>query len=1031
MTNVSRGKEPQPFPMGRIYGDESRIAFIFYVLLSLVLVSLLAGVLILLSNKNELEALSTGVAILPVLIAFPLVYRKKFEAAASLLAISMITLMTVLAVLGQGIHNISVLGFPAVLIVSSLVVRRRIMLLLTIYSILCAGWLVFGDILGFFTPFPFAHSVPGDFPAIAMILIATALLVRMLTESLFNTNQRLQEELAERKQTEQALAFSEKKFHQAFHSSPVIMTIEDSNGMFVDVNQAFCEAFGYSREEVVGHKPSEFNLWGSEQDLQLVKKLNEAGGNLRNVELHIRRSSGEIGVVLLSTDRFEANGLTYDITSALEITKRIQAVEALRRSEALYRQAIEVANAVPYHQEYHVDGKSVVYDFIGEGIRQITGYGPEEFSEALWDSLTEERVLLDDLAQYPYQKAIQRVRSGASPVWKCEHRIRARDGSIHSVLESAVELRDQDGLSHGSIGLFQDITERKRMEEILFDEKERAEVTLHSIGDAVITTDVNSVVEYLNPAAEHLTGWSLQEALGQPVGEVFKVREEDSNHPAVNPVARCLELGQIYTVPPHSILVRRDGMEFSIADTAAPIRNRKDEIVGVVLVFHDVTEERRLAQQVAHDAMHDSLTGLVNRREFERRLERALVSVRERGFSHMLCYLDLDQFKIVNDTAGHAAGDEMLKQFTRLISSVFRKRDTFARLGGDEFGLLLENCDLDQALLICNEILARTRAFTFAWEKRNFQVGVSIGVTPVLAGRESVAQLLSKADIACYTAKDLGRNRFFVYHNEDSDAVQRHVEIMQAARMRDAIAHDQFLLYCQPIAMLKERQPVFNQYEVLLRMTDDKNQLVLPQVFIPPAERYGLMGAIDRWVIRQTLTAMSRHDMQGMQITINLSGNSLDDEHLLEYVLGQLQEFSIPPSQICFEITETAAIQHLNQAQAFARGFRQQGGKIALDDFGSGFSSFRYLKSLPVDTIKIDGSFVSGLLSNPGDLLMVEAITQIAHALDIEVTAEYAEDGETIERLREIGVERAQGFGIGYPAPVEDVWKPRNLPQPG
>jgi EAL domain-containing protein (putative c-di-GMP-specific phosphodiesterase class I) len=322
-------------------------------------------------------------------------------------------------------------------------------------------------------------------------------------------------------------------------------------------------------------------------------------------------------------------------------------------------------------------------------------------------------------------------------------------------------------------------------------------------------------------------------------------------------------------------------------------------------------------------------------------------------------------------------------------------------------------------LIICNEILAKIRDFPFIWAGRSFQVGVSIGVVPVTPQKESVAQLLSQADIACYSAKDLGRGRIFVYHADDSETVQRHGEILQAAHLRDAMANDEFRLFCQPIVRLSGDASELTHYEVLLRMADGSERLALPSAFIPSAERYGLMPAIDRWVIRQTFSAIRNHNAQGTQIAINLSGNSLDDETLLDYVLNQLHEFSIPPEQICFEITETAAIHHLSKAQRFIQGFRERGGKIALDDFGSGFSSFRYLKTLPVDYIKIDGSFVKDMLSNLSDQVMVEAITQVAHALGIKVVAEHASSRDIIEHLRQIGVEYAQGFGIGVPLPVE------------
>ncbi len=868
-----------------LLGGEDSIAKIFYWFLGLMLASLLAGIFILLSNKNILEAIFTGAAAIPVLLAIFLVYRKKAEGAATLLALVMIVLMTLLATRGQGIHNITILALPPVLIVVSLVTRKRTMALLTLSCIVSAAWLVFGDVYGLYSPNPTTHSVPGDFFSVSLVLITTAAMVRLITDSLYRSNQQLQNELKERELAEQALALSEKKFSEVFHTSPVMMTIEGDDHKFIDVNQAFLDGIGYRREEVIGSTASDLQIWASDEDVERVRKTVAEGNGVKNLELHFRRRSGEVGVIIMSSDRFEINGAPYELTSGL------------------------------------------------------------------------------------------------------------------------------------------DITERRQMEDTLFEEKELAQVTLRSIGDAVITTNIDAQIEFLNPIAENLTGWRMEDAIGRDLVDVFRVINEDSREPVVDPVARCLKEGCVVGLANHSILIRRDGSEFSIDDSAAPIRNRKGEIIGTVLVFHDITEERRLSLQVAHDATHDSLTGLVNRREFERRLEWALKSTKERDLSHVLCYLDLDQFKIVNDTAGHVAGDELLKQVTVLLSGLFRQTDTFARLGGDEFGLLLENCQIEQAQIICNKILAKTRNFSFMWDGNNFQAGVSIGIVPITAEKESVNQLLSQADIACYSAKDLGRNRYYVYQSEDVETARRHSDIIQAARMRDAVLNNQFILYCQPIVELASNRLEFVHYEVLLRMQNEENSLVLPNAFIPSAERYGLMPAIDRWVIRHTFSALSKKGLRDLQVTINLSGNSLDDENLLEYVLEQMQEFSIPPEQICFEITETAAIQHINKAREFIQGFRERGGKIALDDFGSGFSSFRYLKTLTVDYLKIDGAFVSEMLLNPGDQAMVEAITQVAHTLGIYVIAEHATDMETVNRLRELGVEGAQGFGIGFPIPVDEAWQ--------
>ena len=685
-----------------------------------------------------------------------------------------------------------------------------------------------------------------------------------------------------------------------------------------------------------------------------------------------------------------------------DITERKWAQKRLVESEQKYRQLIEALQ-----EGIWVIDQAANTTFVNSRMAEMLGFTAEEMmGKHLFTFMDERGVRIAE-------RNLERRQKGISEQHDFE--FMKKDGSrIYVALETA-PITDEKGNYTGAIAGAIDITERKRMEEILFEEKERAQVTLNSIGDAVITTDVDAKVEFLNPVAEELTGWKTEEAVGQPLSNVFRIIEEVSRQPAISPVERCLQEERVVGLTNYSVLISRDGKEYAIDDSAAPIRNRQGETIGVVLVFHDVTEERRLSRQVAHDAMHDSLTGLVNRREFERRLERALMNTKEHNSSHILCYLDLDQFKIVNDTAGHAAGDELLRQISGFLGDLFRQRDTFARLGGDEFGLLLENCELEQALVICTEIKAKIRDFPFVWAGHGFQVGVSIGVVPITDEKHSVHQLLSQADVACYSAKDLGRDRIFVYQAEDSDTTQRHREIIQAARMREATFKDQFRLFSQPIVQLKEGQSNPPHHEVLLRMVGNDEHLLLPTAFIPSAERYGLMPAIDRWVIRETLLTLARHGIKEMLININLSGNSLDDETLLEYVLEQLDEFSIPPDHICFEITETAAIHHLSKAQEFIHAFRERGGKIALDDFGSGFSSFRYLKTLPVDYIKIDGGFVSDMLSNPGDLLMVEAITQIAHTLKIQVIAEHTSSQEIIDHLCEIGVDLAQGFAIGFP----------------
>ncbi len=446
-------------------------------------------------------------------------------------------------------------------------------------------------------------------------------------------------------------------------------------------------------------------------------------------------------------------------------------------------------------------------------------------------------------------------------------------------------------------------------------------------------------------------------------------------------------------------------------------------MLGAVLVFHDVTETRRLTRQLEHDATHDALTGLINRQEFERRLARALASAQKYGQRHVLCYLDLDQFKVVNDTAGHAAGDELLKQINVILSGMFRERDTLARIGGDEFGLLLDNCPLDRAQIIAQTVVGHIGDHRFHWEGRTYQIGASIGLAPITAETRDTAQALTQADVACYIAKELGRNRVHLYQQEDSETVQRHGEILGAAGLRDALDRGRFRLHYQPILPVNASDPASIRYEALLRVASNDSpggdsELVLPAAFIPAAERYGLMGAIDRWVIQAAFRDYAGGiGRTGAQIAINLSGNSLSDKTLLDFIEARFAEHGIPPDRVCFEITETAAIQNLRHASELMVALKRRGSQFALDDFGSGLSSFHYLKSLPVDYLKIDGSFVKDMIENAHDCALVAAINEMSHTLGIRTVAEHVHSQAIVERLRELDVDFAQGYFLGVPMP--------------
>ncbi len=583
----------------------------------------------------------------------------------------------------------------------------------------------------------------------------------------------------------------------------------------------------------------------------------------------------------------------------------------------------------------------------------------------------------------------------------------------------AADVERTEELSRANAALATEVAERQRAEKALAEEKERAEVTLHSIGDAVITTDAAGGVLYLNPVAESLTGWSLEEARGKPLSAVFRIVHEGSGKRAPDPVRHCLKKRKAPPMARDIVLISRPGRRYGIQATAAPIRAHEGAVLGVVLVFNDVTEARQLAQEAVRQASHDPLTDLINRREFERRLEHSVASAKQYGMQHALCYLDLDQFKIVNDTVGHMAGDELLKQVTVLLRQKVRSRDTLARLGGDEFGLLLNNCPLGKAVEIAEMAVAEVRSFRFVWTEKTFQLGVSIGLVPITAGAEGTAQLLAQADVACYTAKDAGRNRVHVYEGEGRPSRQ-HAQIVRAAELRGAVEEDRFRLFYQPIVALQDDGEA-DHLELLLRMLDDDGKMVPPDAFIPAAERYDLIAAIDRWVIR---TAFGRHRWlfdTGSEIGINLSGNSLNDDSLLDYIQELIAEHDMPARYVCFEITETAAIHNLTKVISFIAALKEIGCRFALDDFGSGLSSLTYLKNLPVDYLKIDGSFVRNMAEDPIDRAMVAAINEVGHTTGVLTVAEHVENETILERLREMGVDYAQGYVLGRPAPIEEL----------
>ena len=573
------------------------------------------------------------------------------------------------------------------------------------------------------------------------------------------------------------------------------------------------------------------------------------------------------------------------------------------------------------------------------------------------------------------------------------------------------------------VGAFQDVTALRTVTAELAKQHELMRVTLQSIGDAVITTDASGCVTWLNPVAERMTGWLNAEAKGRPVGQVFHIVNEETRAPPESPVATCLQQGKAAGLANHTVLISRYGDEFGIEDSASPIRNERGDLLGAVLVFHDVTEQRRLSGEMSYRATHDALTGLVNRAEFETRLRRTLNKAHEDRSEHALLFIDLDQFKLVNDACGHSVGDQLLQQVSKLLGETVRARDTLARLGGDEFAVILDHCSADQAQRVAQQICERMDNFRFMHDERRFRIGASIGLVPVDNRWGTTAAVIQAADTSCYTAKEAGRNRVHTWFDTDQAMRARHGEMQWAARLEQALDENRFALYAQRIHALDQQTHGLHA-EVLLRMIDSDGSVVQPGAFLPAAERFHFASRIDRWVLRHAIDALqSLADLSSVDtLCVNLSGQSIGDRAFHRQAIDTLTEAGAEVcGRLCLEITETAAVTNMADASVFVDQVRALGVRIALDDFGAGASSFGYLKNLNVDLLKIDGQFIRDLLDDPLDDAAVRCFVDVARVVGVKTVAEFVDRPEVLDRVREIGIDFAQGFLLHRPEPIEAV----------
>ena len=805
-------------------------------------------------------------------------------------------------------------------------------------------------------------------------------------------------------------------------------------------------------------KPED-SLWVAHQEMQqrLVRRLvvTAEGGELLGIVtqssllrvLDPMEMSGAIDVLHASiqeqTSELQKAIASLSLTNARlesEIATRVQAEVRLQLLESA---VVNANDAIVIMDAGHSDISDPAIIYVNEAFTQMTGYRPEEIIGQTPSCL---RGPDSDGAQVA---KIRRAFSRREPL-RLELINYRKDGSTYWVELNSVPVADELGKVTHWVSVQRNISDRKRMEQAFFDEKELAQVTLQSIGDAVITTDAGGCIFTLNPVAQKLTGWSTLEAQGLPLASVLRIVDETTRMLIENIAQIALCEGRIVDQGHNSLLIARNNREFAIDHCVAPIHASNGEIVGAVVVFRDVTKVRTQARQLTWQATHDPLTQLVNRREFEYQLEHALHSAQGYGQEHVMLYLDLDRFKIVNDTNGHIAGDELLRQVSLLFKTNIRKTDILARLGGDEFAVLLYNCPPEQGLQVAELLLQSIQEFRFGWLDKTFSIGVSIGLVAVNPKTASTSAVLSAADIACYAAKNKGRNRVQVYEAGDRELIKQHGETQWVVQINQALEENRFRLYSQPIVQLNSPTTTGTHCEILLRLQLATGQLVSPMAFIPAAERYNLMHAIDRWVIRtlfsnlsKTFTAhllvqnpggdsdkivslpacsilsnsQSSSGQYSSLYAINLSGDSINEEKFIEFIQEQFSIHQIPPEIICFEITETVAISNLSKAASLIWKLKELGCQFALDDFGSGMSSFAYLKNLPVDYIKIDGNFIKNIADNPIDIAMVEAITKIAHVMGIKTVAEYVESQIVMDKLKELGVDYAQGYYLGKPQP--------------
>ena len=839
-----------------------------------------------------------------------------------------------------------------------------------------------------------------------------------LIDDLHRSNSTLQGNVEEHQQTLNELRESERRFRSLIDGSiQGILIHRDWKPLFA--NQSFINTLGFDSEDELLNMESLEHLFSSYELKRLeAYKHSRAtpSDTLVQYEVDAVRKNGTVVTLQSAVRSVVWDGIPAIQISVIDITDRIRTARALHRVEETYRQIFST-----------ITDATILFD---ADSLQIVDANPAALSlyGFSWDEFLTKKIL--DISADPEDtaQAIANVRKHKHILGRIGlHRRKNEEVFPIEVSVSSFILDDRNLVC----AIVRDISKRVDAENALRRSEERFRDFAETAADFFWETNAAMRYTYVSERYQEVTGLSPNRLLGHTRDEVFASMEDQDKwrkHVADLENHRPFKDLEVTWVHPD------DGTIHIFRNSAKPIFNEAGSFTGYRGVVRNVTEAYNLSKQLTYQASHDSLTSLVNRAEFENRLQRLLTSNDQNFGPHVLCYLDLDQFKLINDTCGHAAGDELLRQMAALLQARVRKSDTLARLGGDEFAVLMENCSLDKAREVADNLRHAIEDFQFLWDNNKFNVGVSIGVVPINDPNERYAELLRAADSACYAAKDMGRNRVHVYHVADQELAKREGEMQWVARLNNALAENRFQLNFQTIAPASGQLDHGIHYELLLRMIDERGQLIPPGGYLPAAERYNLVTKLDRWVVNEAVEWLYNNPEHFDRLhlcSINLSGHSLGNEEFMNFIVAKLQDSRIDGHKLCFEITETAAIANLASATRFIHELKKLGCQFSLDDFGSGLSSFAYLKNLPVDFLKIDGLFVRDIVDDPIDFAMVKSINEIGKVMGKKTIAEFVESQAIARKLKRIGVDYLQGHYIGIPQPLENMPAPRIIAEIG